>query len=127
MSEQTTPETPETPDNSILVQQIQFLKGMLSAVTDATDLLRLGAFWAFHHHYHADEANSAVHGSDVRYSPITFRLAEGLQAIEQALPLRFMSHEALQKVLDHKGRYPEDVGRIASDKLADNSGTETPA
>lgn len=64
------------------------------------------------HFVHLDESNAAVHTASVRYSPITFRLAEELMA---------QSHTAgewpteddgtIGRVLSHVGQYEEDEGR----------------
>ncbi len=58
-------------------------------------------------HFEAmDRANAAIHCSTVRYSPLTFRLAEALEAIgkHEGVP-------AALTVLVHKGAYAEDPGR----------------
>lgn len=72
-------------------------------------------WWAFVHVYHEDHANAAMHTAAVRYSPITFRLAECLSREERTLDLAEMSlggflHELVQ-VQNHAGRYNEDKGR----------------
>ena len=64
----------------------------------------------FRHFVHLDEANAAMHTAPVRYSPITFRIAEQLEPI----PLNWFSpdnHRLLASVLSHKGAYEEDKGR----------------
>ena len=53
---------------------------------------------------HRDESNAALHGSQVRYSPITFRIAEALTASDRPSHLAF-------DVMSHAGRYEEDRGR----------------
>lgn len=61
---------------------------------------------AFDHFYHLDKANACVHVNVVRFSPITFRLAEHLwqmPSMHQSLPLR-------EVILD-SGQYEEDTGR----------------
>jgi hypothetical protein len=79
---------------------------------DGQIALTLGQCLRFFVHY--DESNAAVHGMPVRFSPITFRIAEALQELEQrqgfgAWPININDHLAL--VLEHKGTYTEDPGR----------------
>jgi hypothetical protein len=63
--------------------------------------------WAFMHVYHQDCANAAMHCGDVRFSPITFRLAETLSALkEDPIPTKELDH-----VMRHRGWYEEDPGR----------------
>lgn len=52
-----------------------------------------------------DNSNAQIHTADVRYSPITFRLAEWV---------RYNGHEipaVAAAVLAHQGLYAEDKGR----------------
>lgn len=65
---------------------------------------------AFAHFKAMDEANAAVHVADVRYSPLTFRLAELLEDWELDY-LAEPAGEAVKTVLTHRGRYAEDPGR----------------
>jgi hypothetical protein len=65
--------------------------------------------WCLRYFANMDRANAAVHTGMVRYSPITFRLAEVLNATG-------MDHDAdvqevLDDVTDHSGMYTEDKGR----------------
>lgn len=62
--------------------------------------------WAFRQNYHADRMNAAIHCAEVRYSPLTFRLAEWLEHDGYAI-----DHEQILEVLRDKGRYSEDPGR----------------
>lgn len=58
---------------------------------------------------HADESNAAIHCSPVRYSPLTFRIAEYLWN-------HFPSYRAqteLARVAADLGSYEEDRGRVA--------------
>ena len=62
--------------------------------------------WAFEHFVHLDRANAKIHCAPVRYSPLTFRLAEALtQAglIDQA--------PYVAEVMKDRGAYEEDKGR----------------
>ena len=71
-----------------------------------------------------DEANAAMHCSPVRYSPITFRVAEQLDP----LPHDWLApHNAkwLDRVLRDRGRYPEDVGRVEADPPGSRDREET--
>lgn len=65
--------------------------------------------WAFKHVYHADLMNAAMHCAEVRYSPITFRLAEALHRHWGELTPSQMSF--VLPVLADKGAYEEDPGR----------------
>lgn len=62
---------------------------------------------ALRHFVHLDESNAAIHCGDVRYSPITFRLAEYLDACAMADP----DDPFMRRVLAHVGQYEEDKGR----------------
>lgn len=63
----------------------------------------------FRHFVHLDESNAAIHCAQVRYSPLTFRLAEQLED----LPSWFdpWNAELLDTVLKHRNKYEEDKGR----------------
>lgn len=62
---------------------------------------------ALRHFRHMDEANAAMHCAEVRYSPITFRLAEGLRDYNVNDPVS----NDVAEVLIHSGKYEEDPGR----------------
>jgi len=62
------------------------------------------ADWALVHFLAADNSNAAIHTAPVRYSPITFRLAEALH--EEGY-----DSAAVDEVLSHSGKYEEDKGR----------------
>jgi hypothetical protein len=51
-----------------------------------------------------DQANAKVHVGEVRYSPLTFRLAEALSATG-------WRSDAIMDVMAHRGQYAEDPGR----------------
>lgn len=57
-----------------------------------------------------DESNAAIHVSQVRYSPITFRLAEQLASVNRD-DLAAHNARLLDEVLRHLGAYEEDKGR----------------
>lgn len=63
--------------------------------------------WCLSHFVHLDEANACLHCAPVRYSPLTFRVAE--LVITMAAPSRV--HKLASEVLNHKGQYSEDKGR----------------
>lgn len=66
--------------------------------------------WCFQHFYGLDISNAAIHCANVRYSPITFRLAERLEGVN--LPdATGMIQTVVRSVYNDKGRYPEDAGR----------------
>ncbi len=56
---------------------------------------------------HLDESNAAIHCATVRYSPITFRIAEYLW---NHFP-SYRVNENLCSVILDSGQYPEDPGR----------------
>jgi hypothetical protein len=64
-------------------------------------------WYCFLHMYHLDRANAPIHTNVVRYSPLTFRIAEYLWN-------HFPSYQVIQElrsvVLD-SGQYDEDPGR----------------
>lgn len=62
--------------------------------------------WCFMYFFHMDHSNAAIHNALVRYSPITFRLA---QALNEATGTG--SPDEVAEVLAHLGAYPEDKGR----------------
>jgi hypothetical protein len=66
--------------------------------------LQEAAMHAFLHFYHADYSNAEFHCAKVRFSPITFRLAEALVEAD------YVRDEVLL-VNSHRGRYEEDEGR----------------
>jgi hypothetical protein len=69
-------------------------------------------FQCLRHFVHLDESNAAIHCATVRYSPITFRLAEELMAHSSATgdwPAE--DDGTVGRVLSHVGLYDEDAGR----------------
>jgi hypothetical protein len=65
----------------------------------------------FRHFVHLDHSNAAVHMAPVRFSPITFRLAEHLAPLLDTNYLAPQNHVLLQEVVSHLGAYEEDKGR----------------
>jgi len=65
----------------------------------------------FRHFAHMDEANAAMHTAPVRYSPITFRVAEHLYDLLGTDRLDRSNEALLAQVKIHAGKYPEDTGR----------------
>lgn len=65
--------------------------------------------WAFEQNYHSDKSNACIHTSEVRFSPLTFRLAEILTGY--AGPEGDSLY--VKEVMSHKNKYQEDKGRIA--------------
>lgn len=60
--------------------------------------------FAFLYFYHTDKANAAIHQAEVKFSPITFALADelfvnGLRTTE------------IYEVQEHHGKYKLDPGR----------------
>lgn len=62
----------------------------------------------FVHFVHLDLANASIHCAPVRYSPLTFRLAEHLWGMAPSM----RSDPILADVVNnHLGNYQEDAGR----------------
>jgi len=81
--------------------------------------VHIGTWYAFLHFYHMDCANAAMHTASVRYSPITFRLAEFLLDQYPVAPhpdqaehgLMMREDHRIREVMGHAGAYEEDKGR----------------
>jgi hypothetical protein len=71
---------------------------------DLVDVL----YQAFLVMYHQDHANAAMHCASVRYSPLTFRLAE---QVDQLTPSSVSVLPDVYGVMLDRGLYPEDPGR----------------
>ena len=67
--------------------------------------------WCLSYFANMDRSNAAVHCGLVRYSPITFRLAEVLNSTGSVGKLEPEVEDVLQDVTDHAGAYAEDKGR----------------
>jgi hypothetical protein len=65
----------------------------------------------FRHFASLDVSNAAMHTAMVRYSPITFRLAEHLAPILDTEWLDTHNHALLAEVVGQLGAYAEDPGR----------------
>jgi hypothetical protein len=65
--------------------------------------------WCFQHFYGLDLSNAAMHHARVRWSPITFRLAERI--VWKASSLSEPYSADVQRVIDDVGKYAEDRGR----------------
>jgi len=61
-------------------------------------------YWAFTHFYHTDYANAAIHQARVRFSPITFDLADWLY-------VQGSRNGDVLVVMTDKGAYELDKGR----------------
>ena len=70
--------------------------------------LKVVLFYAFLKMFHEDHANAAMHCAPVRYSPLTFRLAE---SINDLTPVDRDVYSEVYTVLLDKGVYEEDPGR----------------
>lgn len=66
-------------------------------------------YQAFKHFYHLDHSNAAVHTAAVRYSPITFRLAEAINELADEVTPKVYAD--VYDVLTDMGAYEEDTGR----------------
>jgi hypothetical protein len=67
-----------------------------------------GPYHAFLHFYHLDKSNAAFHCANVRFSPVTFRLAEHLR---DAHHMEALTSDELAHVLMELHTYEEDRGR----------------
>ena len=64
------------------------------------------------HFVHLDESNAAIHCAPVRYSPITFRLAEELHSTLSDPDADWVDLDnTVAIVMSHVGQYEEDTGR----------------
>lgn len=69
-------------------------------------------FQCLRHFVHLDESNAAIHCAPVRYSPITFRLAQELDAQSHTFGEWPTEDDGtIARVLSHLGQYEEDPGR----------------
>lgn len=64
-------------------------------------------WFSFLHMYHLDHSNAPIHCGIVRYSPLTFRLAEYMWRHYPG----YRNHESLRAVILDSGAYEEDLGR----------------
>ncbi len=64
--------------------------------------------WCFQYHYNLDKSNAATHCSPVRFSPLTFRIYQGLMAF---WPEEEDITQEMAEVKSHFGAYEEDKGR----------------
>lgn len=61
--------------------------------------------------YHADKSNAAIHCAEVRFSPLTFRIAEALLDLwREDIGNKDLTQE-LAEVRSHMNQYAEDKGR----------------
>lgn len=65
----------------------------------------------FSYFFHKDNMNAASHDVSVKFSPITFLVAEQLDELDVYRFLDNNNEAMLRKVVAHKGMYPEDRGR----------------
>jgi hypothetical protein len=71
-------------------------------------------FHCLRHFVHLDHSNAAIHTAPVRYSPITFRLAELLLRSFPAATESTgdaLDDVIVRQVFDHIRQYEEDTGR----------------
>jgi len=79
---------------------------------ECNSLLAEACAKALRHFKALDEANAAIHCAEVRYSPITFRLAEALDAhVEEFYGGDALVYKERNVVMLHAGKYKEDPGR----------------
>jgi hypothetical protein len=76
-----------------------------------TEPLDRTLWWCFLQNARSDEANAALHCSQVRYSPLTFRIADQLDAMNIYDGLAPEGVALLRTVFAHRGTYAEDPGR----------------
>ena len=79
------------------------------------DELITALYKSFLHFYHLDHSNAAIHMAPVRYSPITFRLAEALADNTYGVYITVVnegwSERELHQVMTDLDKYEEDKGR----------------
>jgi len=64
--------------------------------------------WCIHLLVHQDEAGSALHLSQVHYSPLTFAVAESLHTLLEFQPASYWppgSQDLVERVMSHRGLY----------------------
>jgi hypothetical protein len=64
-------------------------------------------WYSFQQNFHADHSNASIHCATVRYSPLTFRLAE---YIWDTFP-NYQVNDDLRAVWLDRNQYEEDKGR----------------
>jgi hypothetical protein len=72
------------------------------------DALIEAALWALQYFEATDRANAVIHCAPVKYSPVTFRLA---QTLKEVTPEDEDIAEEVAIVMRHRGLYEEDPGR----------------
>lgn len=65
----------------------------------------------FRYFAYMDKSNASIHCASVRYSPITFRLAEQLDQLGALDRSDSEQFNMLSRVLEAAGKYAEDGGR----------------
>lgn len=79
---------------------------------DTTNARAIG--WCLRHFKTLDESNAAVHCATVKYSPVTFAVAQCISDLhaesEELLFSRWVLEDA-KDVLSHRGAYELDTGR----------------
>ena len=83
------------------------------AIEEVEKVQRETTYQAFRHFFHLDHANAAIHCAPVRYSPLTFRLAEVMDSLRGPLfpEINNEVYPDVYSVLLDKGVYEEDAGR----------------
>jgi hypothetical protein len=76
-------------------------------MTDPLKDLLTAAEVAFEYFFHNDYANAQIHRGKVRFSPITFALAQALSQYGSYLTDNWM----VATVIQHAGQYELDKGR----------------
>lgn len=67
--------------------------------------------WCLRHFKTLDESNAAIHCAPVKYSPLTFRIAQALDALDDVVFDDDRDETGVRAVLAHVGAYQMDPGR----------------
>lgn len=75
--------------------------------------VKFGMECALLHLYYMDKANAQMHCKPVKFSPVTFRLAEEVENFWQReeITLSGEGHDALSEIRSHVDQYELDHGR----------------
>jgi hypothetical protein len=97
----------ENPEGELFTERTFIPAKLLPGATDEIeDDLLAAAILAFDYFFHKDSMNSKIHAGEVRFSPITFKLANALRQYGA-----LFGNERIDAVIEHDGKYEQDKGR----------------